>query len=84
MGYIMVISESSDSAGKKTVNVAESIDKITELIQEAKCIMGDDFTQIAKLKSARGLLINLIDGLCDSETEVTYFSGSMDEFGNLR
>ena len=80
----MVILESSDSAERKTVNVAESIDKITDLLQEAKCIIGDDFTQITKLKSARGILINLIDGLCDSETEVIYFSGSMDEFGNLR
>ena len=74
----MVILES------KKVNIADGIDRITGFLDDAKFIIGDDSKQLRKLRATQKVLGGLIDGLNDEDAEVTYFSGSMDEFGNLQ
>lgn len=66
-------------AEQKTVNIGNRIDRIIELANEAKFIMGDDTKQRRKLTLAQNILNKLIDDLRDEDANIVYFSGTFDE-----
>lgn len=66
-------------AEQKTVNIGNRIDRIIELANEAKFIMGDDIKQRRKLMLAQNILNKLIDDLRDEDANIVYFSGTFDE-----
>lgn len=66
-------------AEQKTVNIGNRIDRIIELANEAKFIMGDDIKQRRKLTLAQNILNKLIDDLRDEDANIVYFSGTFDE-----
>ena len=66
-------------AEQKTINIGNRIDRIIELANEAKFIMGDDIKQRRKLTLAQSILNKLIDDLRDEDANIVYFNGTFDE-----
>lgn len=66
-------------AEQKTINISNRIDRIIQLANQAKFIIGDDIKQRRKLTLAQNILNKLIDDLRDEDANIVYFSGSFDE-----
>lgn len=75
---IFIENEAGHTPSKIYLN--QDIKKISQYLNKAGKIIGDDDLMLNELEQAQSILNNLILGVRNPNTELIYFSGSSEEF----
>lgn len=75
---IFIENEAVQRPSKVCLN--QDIKKISQHLNKAGKIIGDDDLIVQELEQAQSILDNLLFGVKDKNTQLVYFSGSSDEF----
>lgn len=67
-----------------TVYVNMEIDKIIDVLDDSKCVIGDDNLQLKGFIMAKELLDDLIEALQDENKHVIYFHGNPQDIVSMK